>query len=526
MKELINLARGFSQQFECALVYGIANVAQLDNLFKVNAKQFVIVEADPGVFSKLEEWHSTLPESAPTVSCYHAAITQEDASTTLFYQASQPGFSSNAKPNQIKRFRPGLTFSSVSVPAKKLSYFTDKYAVSANQHNIALFNCNGAEHQILSDSTSQLFSTIVVKTCSKALFGENTQLPAALTDTGYSQVKIKSAQPPMSVAALCKPLLVLQQTSALEKARQEAEQYKQQASDLAAQNETLTEQRDNQREHHLKNKEWAEQLKSQKQDLQARFEQSENKAKQLSEKLESANANLQDAQAREKKLQEKLEAEAARHKKLNEEYEGLSSQVAALNSENAANLEELQNTQRNLQELVEKLEKANQALNAAEEGKEETLEQLRVLKDKCAQLESSLATTQKERDEQKEHHFNNKKWAEELNESNKALKARLEQLEPEFNKLTEKNDALRTQLSNAEKREEQLTSTLTLNTKLLTKIQSDSEHLREQYKEKVKSEEELRKLVSELHQKLQQAATSYHKLEQQYPELLSETLSR
>merc|ERR1711974_151625 len=134
---------------------------------------------------------------------------------------------------------------------------------------------------------------------------------------------------------------------------------------------------------------------------------------------------------------------AARHKKLNEEYEGLSSQVAALNSENAANLEELQNTQRNLQELVEKLEKANQALNAAEEGKEETLEQLRVLKDKCAQLESSLATTQKERDEQKEHHFNNKKWAEELNESNKALKARLEQLEPEFNKLTEKNDALR-----------------------------------------------------------------------------------
>ena len=526
MKELINLARGFSQQFECALVYGIANVTQLDNLFKVNAKQFVIVEADPGVFSKLEEWHSTLPESAPAVSCYHAAITQEDAPTTLLYQASQPGFSSTAKPNQIKRFRPGLTFSSVSVPAKKLSYFSDKYAIAANQHNIALINSNGAEHQLLSDSTSLLFSNIVVKTCSKALFGENTQLPTALTDTGYSQVKIKSAQPPMSLTALCKPLLVLEQASALKKARQEAEQYKQQASDLAAQNETLTEQRDNQREHHLKNKEWAEQLKSQKQDLLARFEQSENRAKQLSEKLESANAELQDAQAREKKLQEKLEAEAARHKKLNEEYERLSSQVATLNTENAAIRDELQNAQMELHGLVEKLEKANQALSAQEESKTETLEQLRVLKEKCTQLESSLATTQKERDQQEEHHFSHKKWAEELNESNKALKAKLDQLEPEFNKLTEKHDALRTQLSNVEKREAQLTSTLTLNTKLLTKVQSDSEHLREQYKEKVKSEEELRKLVSELHQKLQQAATFYHKLEQQYPELLSETLSR
>ena len=172
MKELINLARGFSQQFECALVYGIANVNQLDNLFKVNAKQFVIVEADPGVFSKIEEWHSTLPESAPTVSCYHAAITQEDAPTTLLYQASQPGFSSTAKPNQIKRFRPGLTFSSVSVPAKKLSYFTDKYVISANQHNIALFNCNGAEHTLLSDSAIQQFSAVIVKTTTKPLFGE------------------------------------------------------------------------------------------------------------------------------------------------------------------------------------------------------------------------------------------------------------------------------------------------------------------------------------------------------------------
>ncbi|BBO26349.1 hypothetical protein AltI4_07370 [Alteromonas sp. I4] len=523
MKELINLARGFSQQFECALIYGVTNVAQLDNLFKVNAKQFVIVEADPGVYSKIEEWQSLLPESAPKVSCYHAALSSEEAPTTLLYQSNQPGFSSTARPNQIKRFRPGLTFSQIAVPAKKLGYFTDKYAISANQQNLVLLNCNGSEHEILCDSTSQLFSNIVVKTCSKALYGENTQLPVALSGAGYSQVNIKSAQPPMSLAALCKPLLVLEQASALEIARQEAEQYKQQASDLVAQNEALTEQRDNQREHHLKNKEWAEQLKSQKQDLQAKLEQNESQAKQLSEKVESVNAELQATQVREKDLQEKLEAETEKLKELSNDNEGLSTQVATLNSEYAAIRDEHQNAQNELHGLVEKLEKANQAFSAQEECKKETLEQLRVLKEKCAQLESSLATTQKERDEQKEHHFNNKKWAEGLNESNKALQAKLEKLEPEFNKLSEKHDALRAQLTTAEKREEQLTSTLTLNTKLLAKMQLDSEDLRSQFKEKAKSESELKELVRDLHQKLQQAAAFYHRLESQYPELLEES---
>lgn len=526
MKELINLARGFAQQLECVLVYGIANVAQLDNLFKVSARQYVIIEADPNVFSKLEEWHSTLSDRAPKVSCYHAILSIDDASTGLLHQSSQPGFSSSEKPNQIKRFRPGLTFSSVSVPAKNLSYFIDKYSISANQQNIVLLNCNGAEHKILRDPISQQFSNIVTKTCSKPLFGENTQMPAVLIDGGYSLVTIKSSQPPMSVVVLSKPLLVLEQASALEKMRKEAELCKQQVSDLVAQNETLTEQRDNQREHHLKNKEWAEQLKSQKQDLQAKLEQSESQTKQLYEKVESVNAELQATQSREKDVQGKLETETEKHKELSKDNEGLSAQVAKLNSENAAVRDELQHAQNELLGLVEKLEKANQALSAQEESKKEKLEQLTVLKEKCAQLESSLETTQKERDEQKEHHFNNKEWAEGLNESNKTLQAKLKQLEPAFNKLNEQHEALKAQLNNAEKREAQLTATLTLNTKLLTKMQSDSEHLREQYKDKVKSEEELRKLVSELHQKLKQAATFYHKLEQQYPELLSETLDR
>ena len=522
MKELINLARGFSQQFECALVYGIANVTQLDNLFKVNAKQFVIVEADPGVFSKLEEWHTTLPESAPTVSCYHAAITQEDAPTTLLYQASQPGFSSTAKPNQIKRFRPGLTFSSVSVPAKKLSYCTDKYVIAANQHNIALINSNGAEHQLLSDSTSQLCSNIVVKTCSKALFGENTQLPAAFTDTGYSQVKIKSAQPPMSLTALCKPLLVLEQASALKKARQEAEQYKQQASDLAAQNETLTEQRDNQREHHLKNKEWAEQLKSQKQDLETQLEQSEKKAKQLSEKLESAKANLQEAQAREKNIRQAVREETERTTSLREKNEKLTSEVAAITTENSALQDELTAVQQKLENINEQFAAKADILQVAQKEIEELQDRLQLSGSECAQAKAALAASQREREEIAERHKNAKTWAENLNETNEALNKKIEHLVKNEQDLTKQNKLLEESLAAEHKRESQIAATLELNTKLMTKIQLDYENLQKQYEQKVHSEAELKQLVMELHQKLQKAATFYHKLEKEYPELLGE----
>lgn len=494
MKELINLARGFSQQFECALIYGIANVAQLDNLFRVNAKQFVIVEADPNVFSKLEEWQSTLPETAPKVSCYHAAISHEDAPTTLLYQASQPGFSSTAKPNQIKRFRPGVSFSSVSVPAKKLSYFTDTYAIAANQHNIALVNCNGAEHQILSEPTSQLFSNIVVKTCSKALFGENTLLPAALTDTGYSQVKIKSAQPPMSVAALCKPLLVLKQASALEKARHEAEQYKQQVSDLIAQNETLTEQRDNQREHHLKNKEWAEQLKSQKQALEAQLEQSENQAKHLSENVESVNAELQAAQAREKSLQEKLEAETSKHKKLSEDNEGLSSQVATLNSENAAIRDEMQQAQ----EQVSRLEAKSEILHKQAEEIAIYEREVNSLQEQIQQASKLVSSLQDEAENYKAQ----------LRESKQQYDSELSSLRSDLQKSTGIN--------------EQTSEALQLSNKLNLKLQIDLDHIRKQYSQKVNVEKELTELINELYIKLKQASEFYYNLEAKYPEIAGE----
>lgn len=62
--------------------------------------------------------------------------------------------------------------------------------------------------------------------------------------------------------------------------------------------------------------------------------------------------------------------------------------------------------------------------------------------------------------------------------------------------------------------------TAQLSTKLLAKVEADTSELRERYAEKVKSEQELKDLIKELHAKLQAASHFYHKLEQEHPELL------
>ena len=417
MKELINLARGFSQQFECALVYGIANVAQLDNLFKVNAKQFVIVEADPGVFSKLEEWHSTLPETAPTVNCYHAALSYEDAPTTLLHQASQPGYSSTAKPNQIKRFRPGLTFSSVSVPAKKLSYFTDKYAVSANQHNIALFNCNGAEHQILSDSTSQLFSSVIVKTTTKPLFGEKKESSELLLENGYSACAIRSLQP-------------------------------------ATLNYLL-----------LRSPEW---------------------------------------QVQEEEL---LKVKAGNIK-----------QTAEINElhQNLERYNEIESSKKELLKQIDLEKEVSDKLRTSLDCAERELESIRQQQDECLE---QIVKLKQERDDEAHWHAEHKKWAEGL----QAEKSKLETQLASQVEISERKEAeleqLKLSIADEQATTSESQSTIGLLTRQNCKLQSDLDDLRKRYAEKLESEEKLTELLRELHDKLQKAATFYHQLEKQYPEL-------
>jgi hypothetical protein len=53
-------------------------------------------------------------------------------------------------------------------------------------------------------------------------------------------------------------------------------------------------------------------------------------------------------------------------------------------------------------------------------------------------------------------------------------------------------------------------------------MQTENEYLRKEYATKISSENELRQLISELHQKLQMAANFYQQLEKEHPEIVLE----
>ncbi|MCU7554445.1 hypothetical protein OCL06_07530 [Alteromonas sp. ASW11-19] len=77
-------------------------------------------------------------------------------------------------------------------------------------------------------------------------------------------------------------------------------------------------------------------------------------------------------------------------------------------------------------------------------------------------------------------------------------------------------------IAEAKNSERKLMETLDITSKLNLKLSSDLEDLREKYRTKIKSEEELTLLINELYEKLRQASDFYLKLEKKYPEIADE----
>lgn len=122
----------------------------------------------------------------------------------------------------------------------------------------------------------------------------------------------------------------------------------------------------------------------------------------------------------------------------------------------------------------------------------------------------------------------------ELESQNDALTSQRDELKAKNETIKKECESIRNKLENQKGRESQMEEKLQqtqaelkeqqrsvqLSTKLLAKVEADASELRERYAEKVKSEQELKDLIKELHAKLQAASHFYHKLEQEHPELL------
>ena len=126
----------------------------------------------------------------------------------------------------------------------------------------------------------------------------------------------------------------------------------------------------------------------------------------------------------------------------------------------------------------------------------------------------------KERDQEQHWHRKNKEWAEALNLEKTKLIENNEELLDKLSRNQHKSKELTDEIAGIKANEKSLMSSLEINTKLILKMQLDFDDLRKKYKDKVKSENELKKLIGQLHNKLQQAANFYHQLEHQHPELL------
>ena len=167
-------------------------------------------------------------------------------------------------------------------------------------------------------------------------------------------------------------------------------------------------------------------------------------------------------------------------------------------------------SQSDAEKVTSELQQAKQQLQAAKQQAEEKQKQLQ---EEMQHINQKLL---EERDQ--EHHWH--KWSESLKKEKEELVKNNEELSNRLSESLSEKEKLAAEIENIKERERKLTSSLEVNSKLVLKMQIDSDDLRTKYAQKTQSEKELRQLIGELHSKLQQAANFYHQLENKHPEIL------
>ncbi|WP_421132581.1 hypothetical protein [Alteromonas sp. A079] len=247
----------------------------------------------------------------------------------------------------------------------------------------------------------------------------------------------------------------------------------------------------------------------------------------------------------ERKISEELADSKSRLTELTEEFDAQASMlkitVEALETSKESEQNkstELKNSQSKLDTLTNELSQLRLKIEERErnfEANENKIAELSALLDnqkadlhKQYEINSELSAQNKkiseERDKEHNWHMENKQWAEGLASSQSSTEAKYQDASSKLTSLQEKYEKQELALSDSLSKEKNLASALSINTKLMKKLEVDLNDLRLKYEEKKIAEAELKKLVSDLYIKLQQAASFYHKLEQQYPELVIENV--
>ena len=469
MSDLLHIVKGLSVQPKCVLVLGTRTEAMLNWLFSLTASNVVLVEPEPAMFKKAKAMHNAKGKPENVTVTHGVPVFESEQKTVSYLASNVPGFSSTLPPNVIKSIRPALEFTEQETPVIELKPLLQQFDISEGRPCLLISQLNGAEQQCLNKQIVNAFTHVVIQSALKPIFGESKpaeKLKKELAECGRDYLELAESMPPYSNFVATKKVNAQQALNYFNQRQQHREIKAELESQLSAsQNDA---------------KKLAEELQQAKQQLQSAKQEAEGKQKQLGDELQQIKQQLQTAKQQAEEKQKQLGGE--------------------------------------LKQAKQQLQSAQQQ---AEEKQKELAEEMSKLHSELDALKNKNEELSESRDQQKHWHLENKKWAEGLVEKNRSLETKLSDCEKQVSALESNVTTLKESYNASSIKEKDAVKTLALNTKLMSKLQSDLDELRFQYKEKVETEKALQELIAELHIKLKQASVFYHNLESQFPEIAS-----
>ena len=449
----------------------------------LTASNVVLVEPEPAMFKKAKAMHNAKGKPENVTVTHGVPVFESEQKTVSYLASNVPGFSSTLPPNVIKSIRPALEFTEQETPVIELKPLLQQFDISEGRPCLLISQLNGAEQQCLNKQIVNAFTHVVIQSALKPIFGESKpaeKLKKELAECGRDYLELAESMPPYSNFVATKKVNA-----------QQALNYF------------------NQRQQH----------REIKVELENQLSSSQNEAKKVNEELQLAKQQLQSAQQQLQSAQQQLQSAQQqaeeKQKQLGDELQQVKQQLQTAKQQAEEKQKQLGG------ELKQAKQQLQSAQQQAEEKQKELAEEMSKLHSELDALKNKNEELSESRDQQKHWHLENKKWAEGLVEKNRSLETKLSDCEKQVSALESNVTTLKESYNASSIKEKDAVKTLALNTKLMSKLQSDLDELRFQYKEKVETEKALQELIAELHIKLKQASVFYHNLESQFPEIAS-----
>ncbi|MCZ8531505.1 hypothetical protein [Alteromonas sp. PRIM-21] len=456
--------------------------------------------------------------------------------TSQFNIYNEHSLSAKGKPTTLLELFPGLKLEE-SVSVKALSVSEVLKEVHPENNNILILDLLDSCGSVLLElketgllhSFEQLFISCGVDSLFEGAWEKN-QVVEFLSDEFFNVESVNDADPDIQLIEF----KLDRKGKSLKENKQENQKLKKEVEHLkseVAQKDGLLIERDaaftEAREKHAKDLEHLKSEIAKKDDLliehNAAFSEAQEKHAKELEQLKSEIAKKDDL------LIEHNAAFSEAQEKHAKELEQLKSEIAKkdglLNEHNAAFSEAQDKHAKELEQLKSEIARKDGLLNehnaAFSEAQDKHAKELEQLKSEIARKDGLLNERDAAFTEVQEKHAKDleqlkseiaKAYAEHERSTN-SMSSRLEKLDDEKAKLLRQKQEFIKQVA-------QQTASISMFSKQNLKLQVDLDDLRDKFDEKVASENALKSLIGELHQKLQQAANFYQKLEKEHPELL------